>query len=117
MAYGPSMEPAWAQVNLAMNLLNRPSVDPSRPVPFWDKSRLLFHGRLTVSLEQCNMLWLTTKDPYNTTEQLDWEWRNIYLDWTNGRCLILIFGTYFLLRVTCCNIPIHESVHIPCTKA
>nr|XP_054749338.1 bridge-like lipid transfer protein family member 2 isoform X1 [Lytechinus pictus] len=88
MAYGPSMEPAWGQVNLAMNLLNRPSVDPSKPLPFWDKVRLLFHGRLTISLEQCNMMWLTTKDPYNTTEQLDWEWRDIYLDWTNAHFLI-----------------------------
>ncbi|XP_072163323.1 bridge-like lipid transfer protein family member 2 [Diadema setosum] len=88
MAYGPSIESAWNQIGLAANLLNRPSVDPSKPLPFWDKSRLLFHGRLTISLQQCNMLWLTTKDPYNTTEQLDWEWTDIYLDWTNAHFLI-----------------------------
>ncbi len=85
LAYGPTIEPGWATVNLSMNLLNKPSIDPSKQLPFWDKMRLLFHGRLTASVQQCNMLWLATTDPHNTTECLDWEWKNIYLDWTNGK--------------------------------
>ena len=86
MTYGPTIEPGWATVNLAMDLLNKPSVDPSKPVAFWDKMRLLYHGRLTASVQQCNMLWLATRDPYNITECLDWEWKDVYLDWTNGEC-------------------------------
>lgn len=85
LAWGPSFEPAWAQINLCLNLLNKPSVDPSPPLPFWDKIRLLYHGRLVASIEQMNLYWLAMKNPYQTTELLDWEWRNFYMDWQNGK--------------------------------
>lgn len=91
LAWGPSFEPAWAQIQICLNLLNKPSVDPSRPLPFWDKIRLLYHGRLVMSVEQVNLYWLAMKNPYHTTELLDWEWKNFYMDWQNGRyCLNLI---------------------------
>jgi hypothetical protein len=84
MAYGACWEPAWAQVNLAMNLVNRPSVDPSRPMPFWDKMRLLIHGRLAMNIEQTTWLYHASLNPYNTTEFMDWSWKNFAFDWTNG---------------------------------
>ena len=84
LAWGPCIEPAWAQVGLALDMLNKASVDPSQPMPFWDKIRLLLHGRLIASVQKCNLLWLSTRDPYVSTEQLDMEWQNIYMDWTNG---------------------------------
>ncbi|XP_071848291.1 bridge-like lipid transfer protein family member 2 isoform X2 [Apostichopus japonicus] len=88
LAWGPSFEPAWAQINLCLNLLNKPSVDPSPPVPFWDKIRHLYHGRLVASVEQMNLYWLAMKNPYQTTELLDWEWKNCYIDWQNAHFLI-----------------------------
>ena len=84
IAWGPCIEPAWAQVGLALDRLNKATVDPSNPMPFWDKSRLLLHGRLIASMQKCNLLLLSTRDPYVSTEQLDTEWQNIYMDWTNG---------------------------------
>ncbi|XP_022101959.1 protein KIAA0100-like isoform X3 [Acanthaster planci] len=88
IAWGPCIEPAWAQVGLAMDMLNKASVDPSQPMPFWDKTRLLLHGRLIASVQKCNLLWLSTRDPYVSTEQLDMEWQNIYMDWTNAHFLV-----------------------------
>ena len=85
IAWGPCIEPAWAQVGLALDMLNKATVDPSNPMPFWDKTRLLLHGRLIACMQKCNLLWLSTRDPYVSTEQLDTEWQNIYMDWTNGK--------------------------------
>jgi len=84
MAYGPCWEPSWAQVNLTMNLINRSSLDPSRPMPFWDKMRLLIHGRLAMNIKQSTWLYHASLDPYNTTEFMDWSWSNFVFDWTNG---------------------------------
>ncbi|CAI9740932.1 Hypothetical predicted protein [Octopus vulgaris] len=85
MAYGSCWEPTFAQVSLMMEMVNRPSVDPSRPLPFWDKLRLLFHGRLTMSVQQMRWLYHASFDPCNITEFMDWTWRDLILDWTNGK--------------------------------
>ena len=61
--------------------------DPSLPMPFWDKSRLLLHGRLTTSIDRMKWIYTVSQDPYNTTELLDWTWNNAVTDWTNGRPL------------------------------
>lgn len=85
MAYGACWEPAMAQFNMSMDLVNKPSVDPSRPMTWWDKIRLLLHGRLTMSVEQMSWLYHASFDPYNTTEFMDWSWTDLILDWTNAR--------------------------------
>lgn len=84
MAYGACWEPAMAQFNMSMDLVNKPSVDPSRPMTWWDKIRLLLHGRLTMYVKQMSWLYHASFDPYNTTEFMDWSWTDLILDWTNG---------------------------------
>lgn len=85
MAYGSCWEPTFAQTSLMMEMINKPSVDPSRPLPFWDKLRLLLHGRLTMSVQQMSWLYHASFDPCNITEFMDWTWTNLILDWTNGK--------------------------------
>nr|XP_039267582.1 protein KIAA0100-like isoform X1 [Styela clava] len=87
MAWGPCWDPAWSQVNLAINLLNHPSVDPSNPLSWWDKSRIIFHGRLMMSMDRSSLLQLASLDPYNTTEHMHWDWKSVLMDWTNGNFL------------------------------
>ena len=84
MAYGPCWEPTISQISLSMNLINAPTVDPSRPLPFWDKCRILFHGRLTASVAKMSWLYHASQSPYNKTEMMDWTWSNLILDWTTG---------------------------------
>ncbi|GFS83721.1 protein KIAA0100 [Nephila pilipes] len=87
MAYGPSWEPVMAQISLAMELVSRPSLDPSPALPWWDKMRLLYHGRLTIIAQHLNLYLRASLDPYNTTEHMEISWSEVFIEWTNGRVL------------------------------
>ncbi|XP_050696104.1 protein KIAA0100-like [Eriocheir sinensis] len=86
-AYGPCWEPAVAQFNIALSLINQPSRDPSAPLPWWDKMRLLFHGRLTLMVERMTLLLHASLDPYNTTEEMELTWTSLTMDWTNAKVI------------------------------
>ncbi|KAG8178260.1 hypothetical protein JTE90_018807, partial [Oedothorax gibbosus] len=87
MAYGPSWEPVMAQISLAMEFVSRPSLDPSPALPWWDKMRLLYHGRLTLISQHLNMYMRASLDPYNTTEHMEISWTEVFIEWTNGKVL------------------------------
>ena len=54
IAYGPCWEGTMAQFNLALDKIIHPARDPSRPMPWWDKSRLYLHGNFTAQVQQVN---------------------------------------------------------------
>lgn len=81
----------------ALSLINQPSRDPSMPLPWWDKMRLLFHGRLTLMVERMTLLLHASLDPYNTTEEMELTWTSLTMDWTNGKPLSFMGGTFSLL--------------------
>ncbi|XP_052757445.1 protein hobbit [Galleria mellonella] len=84
-AFGPCWEPVIAHCNLAFDQVSRPSLDPSAPLAWWDKVRLLMHGRLTVNCARFTCLLHVSLDPYNTTEEMEVTWTDLVLDWTNGK--------------------------------
>ncbi|KAL7018475.1 hypothetical protein ACKWTF_010768 [Chironomus riparius] len=84
-AFGPCWEPVIAQCNLSIEKIIAPSKDPSMPLPFWDKMRLLFHGSLTVIAKQYTILLHASLDPYNTTEEMELTWHNCGIVWTNAK--------------------------------
>ncbi|XP_024132642.1 protein KIAA0100 isoform X1 [Oryzias melastigma] len=85
IVWGPCWDPAWTLIGQSVDLLTKPTVDPSPPLTWWDKSRLLLHGRWVMDIEQANLHQLATEDPYNTTENLHWEWTWLNFDWTPGQ--------------------------------
>ncbi|CAG9773769.1 unnamed protein product [Ceutorhynchus assimilis] len=84
-AFGPCWEPVIAQCNLSFNQISAPSKDPSPPLLFWDKMRLLMHGRLTMVVQQMQVLLHASLDPYNTTEEMALTWEKVIMDWTNAK--------------------------------
>ncbi|KAJ8953880.1 hypothetical protein NQ318_019120 [Aromia moschata] len=84
-AFGPCWEPVIAQCNLSFNQISAPSRDPSPPLSFWDKMRLLLHGRLTMVVQQLTVLLHASLDPYNTTEEMALTWEKVIMDWTNAK--------------------------------
>lgn len=84
-AFGPCWEPVIAQCNLSIEKILAPSKDPSMPLPFWDKMRLLYHGRLAVIAKQFTILLHASLDPYNTTEEMELTWNNCGIVWTNAK--------------------------------
>lgn len=84
IVWGPCWDPAWTLIGQSVDLLTKPTVDPSPLLAWWDKSRLLLHGRWVMDIEQANLHQLATEDPYNTTENLHWEWNTLNFDWHPG---------------------------------
>ncbi|XP_076002045.1 bridge-like lipid transfer protein family member 2 [Genypterus blacodes] len=85
IVWGPCWDPSWTLIGQAVDLLTKPTVDPSLPLAWWDKSRLLLHGRWVMDIDQANLHQLATEDPYNTTENLHWEWNKLNFDWNPGQ--------------------------------
>jgi hypothetical protein len=83
-AWGAAFEPSFAQVSLAFDLLSKASLDPSPPMPWWDKARLLLHGRLGISAKCSNWHLMASLSPQTVSEQLEFEWSNFRGEWTNG---------------------------------
>lgn len=81
VVWGPCWDPAWTLIGQSVDLLTKPSADPSPPLPWWDKNRLLFHGNWHMDIEQANLHQLATEDPYNTTENMHWEWNHLSFHW------------------------------------
>ncbi|CAH0380913.1 unnamed protein product [Bemisia tabaci] len=84
-AFGPCWEPVIAQCNLCLEKIFSPSRDPSPPLPWWDKMRLLYHGRLTMVIRQLTVLLHASLDPYNTMEEMEVTWTYVAMDWTNAK--------------------------------
>lgn len=61
IVWGPCWDPAWTLIGQCVDLLTKPSEDPSPPLPWWDKSRLLFHGDWHMDIEQANLHQLATE--------------------------------------------------------
>lgn len=70
-SYGNCYEGAISEMSEALGALAKESDDPSPRLPFWDKLRILLHGRHTAHCESATVHVLATTDPYNTHEQLE----------------------------------------------
>ncbi|KAM6960533.1 bridge-like lipid transfer protein family member 2 [Aplochiton taeniatus] len=85
IVWGPCWDPAWTLIGQVVDLLTKPTSDPSPPLAWWDKSRLLLHGRFVMDIDQANLHQLAAEDPYNTTENMHWEWDKMNFDWNPGQ--------------------------------
>lgn len=111
VSWGAHFEPTFAMVAQAFDILSNASIDPSPPLPFWDKMRLLFHGKLKADIADFNVLLSASTDPYNTTETLEIEWSAVTLEWTNGN--ISIDGDFDLFTRTASKYDDSKVIHFP----
>jgi len=91
MAYGSCWEPAVTQCSLAMAYLTGTSLDPSTPLPWWDKTRLMLHGRVLLAARSTQLLLHASLDPYNTTEEMAVGFTDMELEWEEA--LVKVTGT------------------------
>ncbi|CAG5089025.1 Similar to KIAA0100: Protein KIAA0100 (Homo sapiens) [Cotesia congregata] len=113
-AFGPCWEPVIAQCNLSFEKILHPSRDPSPPLPFWDKIRLIYHGRITLCVKQLTVLLHASLDPYNTTEEMELTWSGLELDWTLGK--IIVKGDLDVYVRTASKYDDCRLLHLPSVK-
>lgn len=71
ITWGKSLQPGYQSVMLWFDYLTKPPLDPSEKLGFWDKFRLLIHGRLSFEWSEGSDVHLNIKgshDPYMITD-------------------------------------------------
>lgn len=88
---------------LGFEKIMRGSLDPSPPLPLWDKLRLLLHGRITLVIRQLTVLLHASLDPYNKTEEMEITWSSVAIDWTNGKICnyMLVLKKHLVIYFKC----------------
>lgn len=61
IVWGPCWDPSWTLIGQSVDLLTKPTADPSPLLAWWDKSRLLLHGRWVMDIDQANLHQLATE--------------------------------------------------------
>lgn len=51
---------------------------------FIPQMRLLYHGHLHLAMREWYLYFSASRNPYDTTERMQWEWKQAKFDWTNG---------------------------------
>ena len=83
----------------------------SPPLPWWDKTRLVLHGRLLLAAKSTQILLHASLDPYNTTEEMDFSFSDMELDWEDG--VIKMNGTMDVFVRTASKYDDFQLLHIP----
>lgn len=52
IVWGPCWDPAWTLIGQSVDLLTKPTADPSPLLAWWDKSRLLLHGHWVMDIDR-----------------------------------------------------------------
>ena len=111
-AHGPCWEPTLSQFSVTLSYVTGRSKDPSPPLSWWDRLRLLLHGRLLVSVKTLKLQLHTTLDPYNTTEEAELTFHDANFDWTNGQFKILADSLNLYVR-TASKYDDCQLLHVP----
>ncbi|ORZ34567.1 hypothetical protein BCR44DRAFT_1147652 [Catenaria anguillulae PL171] len=62
--WGPALEAGLADAVRAIDQFTEPSLDPSEPMPWWDKIRWLLHGKLDIEGDALKLHLLGARNPY-----------------------------------------------------
>ena len=121
LCWGPCIEAAWSEAQMAIGLIESPPADSSPPLPWWDKQRMKYRGRIKSTMQHCYFHHLASKDPYMDAERLQWTWTpdekkykpGLLLEWTHGRiCFRGDLNMYINTKRKVGNINFLELPHI-----
>lgn len=109
--HGPCWEPVLQQVTLSFEDIISASHDPSPALPWWDKIRFIFHGRMKFNCNELSVNLHASNDPYNQTEMIELTLSRASIDWISGK--IKLKGDFDVLLHTASKYDECRFVHIP----
>jgi hypothetical protein len=111
MTWGVMYELAMGEVGTASDLISKPSLDPSPPLLWWDKLRLVYHGRQTYRAGSFHLRGLATRCAQATRNYMETVIGNFLCSLTPGT--IDISGDMDILAQSMRTLESHCMVHIP----
>ncbi|RMX38549.1 hypothetical protein pdam_00010221 [Pocillopora damicornis] len=107
MAWGVDIEPVLAMVSFTFGIINFYNF-------FSPLMRLLYHGHLHLAMREWYLYFSASRNPYDTTERMQWEWKQAKFDWTNGR--IVVEGDFDLHTRAASKYDDRQVLHLPAFK-
>ena len=109
--YGVAMIPALADASNAAARLSSDSLDPAKPLPWWDKLRYKLHGKLSGSLNSFRLRLLADHSPhvFNNNMVVDITNLELDLDGNNWRAE----GRDMSMKLVTPSAELSDSVYFP----
>lgn len=86
ISWTTTYDPAMTQVATAIDLITPNTCDPSPIISWWDKIRLLLHGKLIIKANKAEYHSLANMiDPHDVNERLIFSFEQLILTWTNAK--------------------------------
>ncbi len=84
LCWGPCYEPVLQELALTADRLTTNSADPSSPLAWFDKARLMRHGNAVLCADRLAIMVLASANPRKATDYLEVEMNNFSLTWSAG---------------------------------
>ncbi len=96
LGWGPCLEAAWGEFQHAFDRITSGPPDNSPALPWWDKQRLKYRGKILLRANRSEWHHLSSKSPYAHEERLCWQWKAITeskngltMSWVHGKISFL----------------------------
>ena len=104
ISWSPTYDPAVSQIAYAIDMITPNNIDPSPALSWWDKVRLILHGRLKIHAKTASYhSTVDMIDPNCTNERLVFQFNDFLMNWTPGKYSIDTKDTRILIKSIRCE--------------
>lgn len=107
--YGPMYDPILNDIQKFIKLfVPKSGSNPSPPLKWWDKLRLMLHSQLRITLNNTNIKFVVGVDPYDQTDSLETQIKNISIEFKDYKINANIKGVYITYNPSLVDFPIGQ---------
>ena len=104
ISWSPTYDPAVSQIAYAIDMITPNNIDPSPALSWWDKVRLILHGKLKIHAKTASYhSTVDMIDPNCVNERLVFKFDDFEMNWTAGKYSIDTKDTKILIKSVRCE--------------